>query len=100
MKPEEFFPERFLKDETNIYETVLVIATRARQIGELQKRLIDRHLGQTAMLEQQAARARAEDSDDVIEPEPIHRPLPQFEKPVIIALDEQRASKVDFFYEE
>ena len=100
MRAEEYFPEHFLGRGVNIYEVVLVIAQRARQIGELQKRQIDRHLGQTDMLEQQAARARAEESDDVFEPEPIDRPVPRFEKPVVLAMEEMRQSNTKYDYEE
>lgn len=100
MRAEEYFPEHFLGRGVNIYEVVLVIARRARQVGELQKRHIDRHLGQTEMLEQQAARARAEESDDVFEPEPIDRPVPRFEKPVVLAMEEMRQAQTRFGYEE
>jgi DNA-directed RNA polymerase subunit K/omega len=101
MRTKDFFPEDFLEAGTaNIYETVLVIAKRARQIGELQKRQIDRHLGQTEMMEQAAARARTEDSDDYVEPEPIDRPVPRFEKPVLAAMHEMKEGKVDFGFEE
>jgi DNA-directed RNA polymerase subunit K/omega len=99
MKP-EYFPEDFLEGTSSIYESVLAIARRARQISEIQKRRIDRHLGQTEMLEQAAARARSEDSDEVIEPEqPIDRPVPRFEKPVDLAMAEMKEHKVDFYYE-
>ena len=101
MKTEEYFPEDFLEGATSIYESVLVIARRARQVSEIQKRQIDRHLGQTEMLEQAAARARAEDSDDAIEPpEPIDRPVPKFEKPVVLSMREMREHNIDLYYEE
>jgi DNA-directed RNA polymerase subunit K/omega len=97
MKPEEYFPEDFLEGTSSIYESVLVIARRARQVGELQKRQIDRHLGQTEMLEQAAARARAEDSDELLEPpEPIDRPVPKFEKPVLISMREMKEHQIEF----
>jgi DNA-directed RNA polymerase subunit K/omega len=99
-RPEEYFPEDFLRGESTIYETVLVIAKRARQISELQKRLIDRHLGQTEMLEQAAARARTEDSDEVVEPEPLNRPVPKFDKPVVLAMHEMKEGTIEYFYEE
>lgn len=100
LRAQDFFPERFLGGALNIYESVLVIAQRARQISELQKRQIDRHLGQTEMLEQAAARARAEESDDLIEPEPIDRPVPKFDKPVVLAMQEMSEKHVDWFYED
>jgi len=96
MRAEEYFPEDFLDRGLNIYETVLVIAQRARQVGELQKRQIDRHLGQTEMLEQAAARARAEESDEAYEPEPIDRPVPKFDKPVVLAMEEMKQGMVEY----
>jgi DNA-directed RNA polymerase subunit K/omega len=101
MKARDYFPEDFLEGgASSIYETVLVIAKRARQIGELQKRYIDRHLGQTEMMEQAAARARTEESDDYVEPEPIDRPVPRFEKPVLAGMREMKEGEIDFGYEE
>jgi len=101
MKTKDYFPEDFLSGSTSsIYVTVLVIAKRARQIGELQKRHIDRHLGQTEMMEQAAARARTEESDDYVEPEPIDRPVPRFEKPVLASMREMKEGTVEFGYEE
>ncbi|RPH94903.1 hypothetical protein EHM69_06170 [candidate division KSB1 bacterium] len=100
MRPEDYFPEDFLDGTASIYEVVLVIAKRARQVSEIQKRQIDRHLGQTEMLEQAAARARAEDSDEVVEPEPIDRPVPRFEKPVGVSMREMKEGMIDKYYEE
>lgn len=101
MRTEDYFPEDFLEGgASSIYETVLVIAKRARQLSELQKRHIDRHLGQTEMLEQAAARARTEDTDDYVEPEPLDRPVPRFEKPVLLAMGEMKEGKIDFGNEE
>jgi DNA-directed RNA polymerase subunit K/omega len=102
MRAEEYFPEDFLDGPVNIYEAVLIIAKRARQMGELQKRMIDRHLGQTEMLEQAAARARAEESDDAAPPEPVehlNRPVPKFEKPVVLSMAEMKEKKIEFNYE-
>jgi DNA-directed RNA polymerase subunit K/omega len=101
MRTKDYFPEDFLgSGAATIYETVLVIAKRARQIGELQKRQIDRHLGQTEMMEQAAARARTEESDDYVEPEPIDRPVPRFDKPVLLAMQEMKEGQIDFGNEE
>src|SRR3989339_2244012 len=101
MKSDESIqPEDFLPHAQNIYEAVLVIAKRARQIGELHKRQVDRYLGQTEMMEQAAARARADDSDELPEPEPIERPKLVFEKPVILAMREAKAGGTEHYNEE
>jgi DNA-directed RNA polymerase subunit K/omega len=78
----------------------LTIAKRARQVGELHKRHIDRYLGQTEMLEQAAARARADDSDELPEIEPIERPKLRFDKPVVLAMREMKEGKIERYYEE
>jgi DNA-directed RNA polymerase subunit K/omega len=99
----EYSPEDFRDAADNIYEAILVIAKRARQVGELQKRQIDRYLGQTEMAEQAAAQARAEDSEDAavpIEPEPVNRPEFKFEKPVLVSFREMKDKKIDFYYED
>ncbi len=101
MKPEDNFqPEEFLPHAENIYTAVLIIAKRARQIGEIHKRHVDRYLGQTEMMEQAAARARADESDELPEPEPIERPKLVFEKPVILSMREMRSGKTESYYEE
>jgi DNA-directed RNA polymerase subunit K/omega len=99
----QYGPEDFRGATENVYEAILVIAKRSRQVGELQKRQIDRYLGQTEMAEQAAAQARAEDSEDAaipVEPEPVDRPDFKFEKPVICALRELKDQKVDYYYED
>jgi DNA-directed RNA polymerase subunit K/omega len=100
LQQREFSPEDFRDKAANIYEAILIIAKRARQVGELQKRHIDRYLGHTQMLEQAAAQARAEDSDEIIEIEPVSRPEFNFEKPVIISLRELKDNKIEWNYEE
>ena len=101
MTPEDNFqPEDFLPRAENIYEAVLTISKRARQIGELHKRHIDRYLGQTEMLEQAAARARADDSDELPEIEPIDRPKLHFEKPVMLSMREMKEGTIEHYYEE
>ncbi|MCB9366968.1 MAG: DNA-directed RNA polymerase subunit omega [Calditrichaeota bacterium] len=93
-------PESFVGKAENIYEAVLIISRRARQIGELQKRRVDRHLGQTEMLEQAAARARAESGDDSVEIEEIERERLVFDKPVVLSLREMVDDKIQKKYEE
>ena len=94
-----FHPEDFEGKAVNIYEAILIIAKRARQVGEVQKRQIDRYLGKTEMIEQAAAQARAEDTDEVIEPEPMERPEFNFERPVIAAFREMKEGKIIYSYE-
>ncbi len=96
----ETHAESFVGKAENIYEAVLIISRRARQIGELQKRRVDRHLGQTEMLEQAAARARAESGDDSVEVEEIERDKISFPKPIVLSLAEMVEGKIEKKYEE
>lgn len=97
----EFHPESFVDKAENIYEAVLIISRRARQIGELQKRRMDRHLGQTEILEQAAARARAESGDDAtVEIEEVERERLHFDKPVVLSLSEMIHREIESRYEE
>jgi len=94
-----FLAEDFHGMAENIYETILIIARRSRQIGELQKRQIDRELGQTEMLEQQVTEPTGEEIEvHTEEPEP--RPQLHFEKPTIQAMREMASEKTKWRYEE
>lgn len=97
MEQKRFMAEDFEGKTENIFETILVIARRARQIGELQKRQIDRTLGQTEMLEQQATSLGDEDEMPVFEPE--ERPQLHFEKPAIQAMEEMAVDEIKWQYE-
>lgn len=98
MEKRTFLAEDFEGKVENTYEAVLIIARRARQIGELQKRQIDRALGQTEMLEQQATQS-LEDEDEMPVFEPEERPQLHFEKPAIQAMQEMIDEKIKWQYE-
>jgi DNA-directed RNA polymerase subunit K/omega len=84
----DFLAEDFRDQIENIYEAIIVMSQRARQIGQKQARIIEQFL---------AAKVRS-DSDDVEEDAPVARPfedddedaprLPQFEKPTVLAMNE------------
>jgi len=94
-----FLAEDFHGMAENIYEAILIISKRSRQIGELQKRQIDRALGQTEMLEQQVTEPSGEETEvHTEEPEP--RPQLHFEKPPIQAMREMASEKTKWHYEE
>lgn len=98
MEDRIFLAEEFRKEAENIYEAILIIAKRARQIGELQKRQIDRELGQTEMLEQQAASIEDEE-ERIFEPDE-DRPQLQFDKPVTKAMQEMMDGEISWNREE
>ena len=99
MEKSTFLAEDFREKGENIYEVILIVAKRARQIGELQKRMIDRALGQTEMMEQQAEQElENEDIERIFEPE--ERPQLHFEKPAIKAMREMANDEVDWKHAE
>jgi DNA-directed RNA polymerase subunit K/omega len=84
----DFLAEDFRDQIDNIYEAIIVMSQRARQIGQKQARIIEQFL---------AAKVRPE-SEEVEEEIPTRRPfedddddtprLPQFEKPTVLAMNE------------
>jgi DNA-directed RNA polymerase subunit K/omega len=84
----DFLAEDFRDQIENIYEAIIVMSQRARQIGQKQARIIEQFL---------AAKVRS-DNDEVEDDAPVARPieeddddaprLPQFEKPTVLAMNE------------
>jgi DNA-directed RNA polymerase subunit K/omega len=95
-----FLAEDYQGKTENIYEAILIIAKRSRQIGELQKRQIDRALGQTEMLEQQVVEPTGEETELQHTEEPEPRPQFHFEKPTIQAMREMANEETKWHYEE
>ncbi len=91
-----FLAEDFFGKAENIYEAIMVIAKRSRQIGEAQRKEMDAYLSQVEMMEK-----FQEEDDGMIEdhPEP-HEPILQFEKPTILSLREMIADKLEIVREE
>jgi DNA-directed RNA polymerase subunit K/omega len=79
--------EDFRGSIQNIYEAVLVLSTRARQIGQQQANIIEQFLASkikpdTEETEEEVPVAKpAEDDDDAPR-------LPRFEKPTVLAMNE------------
>ena len=85
----------------NIYEAIVVIAKRARQINDDQKRFIEQELGYDSA----ADSVNAEDSDvDLEENHEERRAAPvkvfRLPKPTTISLDEMMNGKLQFQYKE
>lgn len=81
----DFLAEDFHERTENIYEAIIVMSQRARQLGQRQARIIEQFM---------ASKVR---SDDDEEEEEIVRPLdddddtprlPRFEKPTVLAMNE------------
>lgn len=90
MSHEMFLAEDFHGKADNVYEAIVAIARRARQIGEEQRKEMDAYLSQVEMLEK-----FTEDEENYDEPVRQHEPVLQFEKPTILSLREMIADKLD-----
>ncbi|MDP8207145.1 MAG: DNA-directed RNA polymerase subunit omega [Candidatus Electryonea clarkiae] len=92
MGHEMFLAEDYIEKTRNIYEAVMIIAKRSRQIGESQRKEMDDYLSQLEMFE----KFEQGEDDGMIEDTPIqHEPVLQFEKPTILALREMIGDKID-----
>ncbi|MCK6560488.1 DNA-directed RNA polymerase subunit omega [candidate division KSB1 bacterium] len=85
----------------NLYEAIVVIAKRARQINDEQKRYIEQELGYDSALDN----VHANDSDDDVEEVRDERAkapvkLIKLPKPTSISLDEMMGGKLNFDYAE
>jgi len=87
---EQYLAEDFAGLADNVYEAIIVIAKRARQIGDAQKREIDRQIGTIEMVE---APEEEPPDEDVPEPEFYH-----YEKPTVLAMQEMADRKLKFDY--
>lgn len=81
----DFLAEDFHERTENIYEAIIVMSQRARQLGQRQARIIEQFM---------ASKVRPDDEE---EEEEVVRPLdedddaprlPRFEKPTILAMNE------------
>jgi len=93
---EMFLAEDFQgRNAKNVYEAIIAIARRARQIGEAHRKEMDSYLTQVDSLER-----FQEDEEAYDEPLVAHEPVLQFEKPTILALREMIAEKLDLIRQE
>jgi DNA-directed RNA polymerase subunit K/omega len=93
----DFLAEDFHDCTPNIYEAIIVMSQRARQLGQRQARIIEQFM---------ASKVRPDDED---EEEEIVRPLdedddspklPKFEKPTVIAMNEMFKNNIKYEKEE
>ena len=79
----------------NLYEAIVVIAKRARQINEEQKSLIDI---ETEMDESMDDYEDEEEEEEIVEPEEIKRKVVKLPKPTEIAIQEMLSGKIKWDY--
>jgi|GEM_PF-417506 len=87
---EQYLAENFEGLADNIYEAIIVVAKRARQIGDVQKREIDRQIGTIEMTE-----TPEEEPPDEDAPEPEFY---RYEKPTMLAMQEMVDGKLKSAY--
>ncbi len=97
MAHEMFLAEDFYTRGNGIYETIVAIAKRSRQIAEEHRKEMDAYLTQVGMLEEfQDEEESALDEIAMMRSEPVL----QFEKPSVLALREMIADKLEVRYPE
>jgi DNA-directed RNA polymerase subunit K/omega len=83
------------KKASSIYEAVVVLFKRARQINDEQKQQIDLEIGPNQIIDNR----ENEDYDDVeIDKEALRREYKKFPKPTRAALNEMVQNKIHFEY--
>lgn len=89
------------KHAHNVYEAIVVIAKRARQINDDQKRLIDLETGYDEANEQVVGDDLDEEMDEFAEErEPENTKFLRLPKPTTIALEELLSEKLEYRYGE
>jgi DNA-directed RNA polymerase omega subunit len=89
--------EDLLEETNNIYESVVVMAKRARQINNEQKLEIDMNMDTPTVLDNK----ENEDFDDVeIDREALLREHKKFPKPSRVAIQEMAQKEIHFSYKE
>lgn len=93
--------EELKKHSTNIYEAIMIIAKRARQINDEQKRLIEQETGYDSSMDN----VNDDDSDDDSMESPEERQAQpvkyiKLPKPTTLALEEMMAGRLNHRYAE
>jgi DNA-directed RNA polymerase subunit K/omega len=87
------------KHAANVYEAIVLIAKRARQINDEQKRLIDLETGYDEANEQVAGDELDEEMDEIVEERaPENTKFLRLPKPTTIALEELLSDKLEYRY--
>ncbi len=93
--------EELEKHAANVYEAIVVVAKRARQINDDQKRYIEQEIGYDSSLENSSADDLDSESEENREERQI-TPVKyiRMPKPTTISLEEMLTGKLDFHYAE
>lgn len=88
--------DELTKHASNIYEAIVVIAKRARQISDDQKRYLEQELGFEDILGSRAD--DVEETDEYREDKSSPRKVIKLPKPPSVSLEELLADKLDYKY--
>lgn len=88
------------KHADNVYEAIIVVAKRARQINDDQKRYIEQEIGYDSSLENSSSDDLEADEENREERQASPVKFIRMPKPTSIALDEMLSGKLDFNYAE
>ncbi|HDQ44999.1 MAG TPA: DNA-directed RNA polymerase subunit omega [bacterium] len=83
--------EDLLKETDNLYETVVAMSKRARQVNDEQKKIIDKERENLPVPETR----ESEDLDDVeIDREALAREYTKYPKPTFVAMNEMKEKQI------
>jgi len=82
--------DQLLEKTDSLYEAVVIIAQRARQINEQQKRIIDRHVNAD----------EEEDLDETLNTDIVEGQYLKLPKPTSVAMKEMMDGHLDYEYVE
>jgi DNA-directed RNA polymerase subunit K/omega len=94
----DYLAEDFYEQAANIYEAIIIMSKRARQLGQRQTRIIEQFIASKMRPdddENEDEYVRPFDDDDEDAPR-----LPKFEKPTILAMNEMHQGKIKYKYKE
>ncbi len=90
--------EELKKHSSNIYEAIMIIAKRARQINDDQKRLIEQETGYDSSMDDVNDDDTDDDNDTPEERQIQPVKYIRLPKPTTVALDEMLLGKLNFQY--
>ena len=89
--------EELLNKTGNIYESVVVMAKRARKVTDIQKKQIEQEMDIVPMMDNRDA----EDFDEVeIDRDALARDYVKYPKATRVALEEMAEGKIEYFHKE
>lgn len=90
--------EDFFKKTDNIYEAVVAMSRRARQVTDEQKRQLEKEMELNPLSE---SRDAADDFDEIeIDREALKREITKYPKPTTVAMEEMAEGNINYGFRE